>query len=342
MIDFIHSDTVRQAAQGRWRDVLAALGAPSEYLTGKHSPCPSCGGKDRYRFTNWQDNGGFICNQCTPDGGSGFDLLMLLTGCGFAEAVRQVAAVLGLHGGEVLRFPLCSELRKAAPKPIKDNLDRLHRLLDESRPIALHDPVTGYLHNRGITLSPATLPRLNHHPNMTYWHDGESLEQHPAMIGAIRDLSGSLQGLHITYLHQDPNHGGTWLKAVLNTPDGAPLPSKKMRNRFSGSLKGCAVQLYEHGERLAIAEGIENALAAHEVTGYPSWAALSAHGMASLNIPPDVQELLIIADADLVGLSAAQTLSRRAIKQGATVRIWQPENEHGNDLADLLKASKTP
>ena len=75
---------VKAAARGRWPAVLVALGVDARYTdTRKHQPCPHCGGKDRFRFTDHQQNGGFICNHCMPEGGSGFDLLMLVSGYDF-------------------------------------------------------------------------------------------------------------------------------------------------------------------------------------------------------------------------------------------------------------------
>ena len=92
---------VKAAARGRWPAILAALGVDARYTdTRKHQPCPACGGKDRYRFTDHRQGGGFICNHCAPDGGSGFDLLMLVSGYDFKEAVRAVAGVLGMGGGQ--------------------------------------------------------------------------------------------------------------------------------------------------------------------------------------------------------------------------------------------------
>ena len=41
---------VRHVAQGRWRSILAVLGADEKTLSGKHGPCPMCGGRDRFRF----------------------------------------------------------------------------------------------------------------------------------------------------------------------------------------------------------------------------------------------------------------------------------------------------
>jgi putative DNA primase/helicase len=35
-----------------WPRVLAQLGIPESALRNKHSPCPACGGKDRFRFVS--------------------------------------------------------------------------------------------------------------------------------------------------------------------------------------------------------------------------------------------------------------------------------------------------
>ena len=89
---------IHQATQHRWQYILPRIGIEPRYLRNTHQPCPICGGKDRFRFTDHQGGGGFICNQCTPEGGSGFDLLMLVFGYPFAESVASVAALLGMGG----------------------------------------------------------------------------------------------------------------------------------------------------------------------------------------------------------------------------------------------------
>ena len=64
-----------------WPSVLAQLGIGAAYLTNRHGPCPSCGGKDRYRFDNKNGRGGFYCNGCGP--GDGFTLLKRVHGWDF-------------------------------------------------------------------------------------------------------------------------------------------------------------------------------------------------------------------------------------------------------------------
>jgi len=79
------------AATGHWPAILHAAGVPDRFLTGKHGPCPFCGGKDRFRFTDYQQRGGFICSQCNPDGGDGLALLMQWRGDDFKQALQWLA-----------------------------------------------------------------------------------------------------------------------------------------------------------------------------------------------------------------------------------------------------------
>lgn len=47
-----------------WKSVLLSAGMPGGFLTGKHGPCPFCGGTDRWRWDNKNQSGSGICNQC--------------------------------------------------------------------------------------------------------------------------------------------------------------------------------------------------------------------------------------------------------------------------------------
>ena len=94
----LNADTVKRAANGRWRELLAAAGIRDSALDGRHGPCPKCGGKDRFRFTDMDGDGSVLCNQC-PDGktlGDGFASLQWWNGCSFPDAVRFVAGQLGV------------------------------------------------------------------------------------------------------------------------------------------------------------------------------------------------------------------------------------------------------
>jgi putative DNA primase/helicase len=74
---------VVEMARGRWHYILPMLGVDQKFLTKKNGPCPMCGGKDRFRFTDFQGEGRYYCTQCGP--GDGFDLSGKVTGKKFPE-----------------------------------------------------------------------------------------------------------------------------------------------------------------------------------------------------------------------------------------------------------------
>lgn len=334
---------VKAAAYGRWPEILQSLGVPAALLDkSKHQPCPACGGKDRFRFTNHKQGGGFICNHCSPDGGSGFDLLMLVYGYTFAEAVQAVKAVLGLAGGHVA--PMVAKVKPAADHTAEEaarNRCRLAKLWDECLLWNAQPVIADYLHGRGIPL-PEALPvssALRFHPHLAYWHGKRLLGRFPAMVGLYRDAEGRPCGLHLTYLAVTA--GGATGKAVLFDPKTRErLPAKKMRALHSGSLTGAAIRLFTpQNGRIGICEGIETAMAARYVSGVPMWACGSAHGIQSLVLPAGIRELVIVADNDAngTGMQAARALQRRYSRHLDSIKIWQPSMT-GADALDVLAA----
>ena len=82
---------VRHVAQGRWRSILAVLGADEKTLSGKHGPCPMCGGRDRFRFDDKEGRGTFFCSGCGA--GDGVQLAMAITGQTFKEVAQQIERI---------------------------------------------------------------------------------------------------------------------------------------------------------------------------------------------------------------------------------------------------------
>ncbi|PTD62924.1 DNA primase, partial [Klebsiella pneumoniae] len=82
-IDLIRE--VTHAAAGRWPSVLAGLSIDVPDSSRRHSPCPACGGKDRFRFDD-NGRGSFICNQCGA--GDGLDLIKRVNNCDTTEAAH--------------------------------------------------------------------------------------------------------------------------------------------------------------------------------------------------------------------------------------------------------------
>lgn len=91
-IDLIH--TVTAAAAGRWPEVLAGVGIHVPASPRAQVACPACGGKDRFRFDDFQ-RGSHFCNQCGA--GDGLGLIQKVKGCDVTTAATLAAEVLGIN-----------------------------------------------------------------------------------------------------------------------------------------------------------------------------------------------------------------------------------------------------
>jgi putative DNA primase/helicase len=83
-----------------------------------------------------------------------------------------------------------------------------------------------------------------------------------------------------------------------------------------------------------VAEGIENALSAMQATGQTAWAALSTSGLRTLELPVEARDVVVLADGDEPGETAAHDAARRWKRGGRRVRIARPPR--GFDFNDVL------
>ena len=115
------------------------------------------------------------------------------------------------------------------------------------------------------------------------------------------------------------------------------LPDKA--RAFHGPVKGGAVRLALPGAALAYAEGIETALAYRALSGLPTWSALSAAGLKAAPLPSGLSRLVIAADFDGTGITAAEALERRAHAAGIPVVEIDVPSRYRSDWADVLMAA---
>lgn len=99
--------TIKQAACGRWLDVLTAAGIPSDLLDGRPHPCPKrclpeSGGKDRFNATKTvAETGAVFCRRCFNKAsavrpGDGIATVAWFTDSTNGEAAKFIADYLGL------------------------------------------------------------------------------------------------------------------------------------------------------------------------------------------------------------------------------------------------------
>ncbi|KKB80721.1 hypothetical protein VW29_16735 [Devosia limi DSM 17137] len=279
--------------QGRWTEILSALGIPAAALTGKHVPCPVCGGKDRFRFDDKDGRGTWFCAQqhgtdsSNPSGsaGNGFRLLMDLNACDFSKAARLVESVIGAKAAPVDRLAELEHRHDQA-----ETLAAVWAMWRSARPIVAGDLADQYLRKRLGAYVPSRALRF--HPAVS--RNGQPCA---VMLAAFVDVHGNLAGLQRTFLTQ---HG-----------DKAPGHAPRLT---MGSLPaGGAVRLARHDKVLGIAEGVETALAAAALHGVPCWSALNAGRLEAWEPPAGVTKVLIFGDNDTnnVGQSAASALAQR-------------------------------
>lgn len=147
----------------------------------------------------------------------------------------------------------------------------------------------------------------------------------PALVALVTDVSGRPQGVHRTFLGRDAR------KANVE-PVRASV----------GLVRGGAIRLqpFAEGQPLIIGEGIESSASASRLLGVAAWAALSAGNLArSLLLPSEVRRVVIAADPDEVGRSAAREAWTRWKAEGRNVRIALPDG--AADFNDLLRSKET-
>lgn len=306
-------DHLKMRSRGHWRGILSSLGVSQVFLTGKNGPCPMCGGKDRWRFTDWQNMGGWVCNACGR--GDGFDLLAGVHSIEMAEVFRRVDGIVGSVEPDQL------PKRKTAGRALQD----IQRLIGMCRDMA-GSPVELYLRNRSICLPrwPATLGYVERLP---YDRDRAS----PGMVAAVTGTDGGIVQAHRTWITQDG------CKADFDPP----------RKLMAGALPaGSAIRLFRPAEEMGVAEGIETALSAMILFRMPVWAVISAANMVRWRPPKLVKRLWIYGDPDrsfagqMAAYTAAHDILRDCRKVGRDIEIGvRFAEEIGTDFNDQLRVN---
>lgn len=292
------------AARGKWRGILLTLGIDEKYLRNKHGPCPLCEGTDRYRFDNKDGAGTYLCSQCGA--GTGMQLLQRVKGWDFATAAGEVDKVLGNVSHDPPGRP--------ALEP-----ERRKRLLNDlwkgAGPLVAGNAAWAYLTgHRGLSLAGVDVSDLRFHPGARL-PDNLGTGEAPALLALVRDHEGKPVSIHRTFLG-DSGHVG--------------------RAMMPGDLgDSIAIRLGAAGETLAIAEGLETALAVREQFGVTCWSTVTAGYLAKFIPPEGVSRVLIFGDSDnsYTGQAAAYACARRLVVGGYKVAVKLPP-ELGTDWAD--------
>lgn len=301
------------AAKGKWKGILLELGVPASALSGRHGPCPMCGGTDRFRFDNKGGDGTYYCNQCGP--GGGMQLAMNYLGEDFAKVAARVDAIIGNLKPDAPSRPAISD---------EERRDMLRSVYRSSQPIEVGDLAHVYLTARGV--GELIYPKALRFARALKDGSGGVRPALVAMVGVYGE--DRFCSIHRTFLRPDGK-----AKAEMDAP----------RKLMPGPLPdGACVMLSEYeGGPLGIAEGIETAMSASAIYEMPVWAAINSTIMAKWVPPPQCQEVAVFADHDAKfgGQAAAYTLAHRLAVQGLTVSVHVPPVP-GDDFNDVWLAGR--
>jgi putative DNA primase/helicase len=298
---------IREQTAGKWIDILHGLGVEPYFLQNKHTKCPFCGGKDRYRFDNKDGNGTFICGQCGA--GDGFQFVQKMFGWNFAKTAEEIRNIIG-------------ECKKVVMTK-KDPKVALKTIAKMAKPIKNDSDLIKYLKGRGVTSCPDSLKEAN----LYYYEDGTKTGTFPTLVSLVTNKQGKGVTYHLTYTHRQAK-----LKCAA--------PKKIMTPVHP--IKGGYVELYKVEEHIAVAEGIETALSIRDQTELPVLSALNAQNLAALDLPDIVKRVDIYADNDAsyCGQRAAYTLAERLVRAGIKAEVKLPPVV-GEDWLDFYNRTRT-
>jgi hypothetical protein len=249
----------------------------------------------------WGERAGRWTDAATGEHGDLLDLIRInknLDSCGQAMAEAR----------EFLRDPARIRTVPSGAAAARDTRAAARKLYAISHPV----PATLaelYLRRRRITAR-LDWASLRFHPACYYReYDGAPLEQWPALIAAVTDLSGRLTGLQRIYLARD---------------GGGKAPFAEPR-RAMGRLLGNAVRFGQPSGVMAAGEGIETVLSLLSLfPALPMAGGLSAAHLAAVLFPLGLRRLYLLRDNDAAGDFVEARLGDRCRASEIDCRVLKP------------------
>ena len=326
------------------QDLLEAAvryGAVFKKVGREHiGPCPACGGHDRFSINTMKHKW-----HCRGHGGGhgAISMVMHIAGLSYLQSCQALT-------GEALPQGAVRAKAFVEAKAHRQNQERHkqerqeqerqeHNYQHDTKDAALaiwtssqliaDTPAQTYLNSRGIVLDQYP-DVLRFHPSLPY--PGKA-KKYPVLVCRVDDVAGELTAIWRIYLRGDGRK--------------ADVESAKLG---LGPAGGGAVRIGGTAPRIAIAEGVETALAYWLLIDqrYPVWAALSTSGMAGFEVPLKVEHLEIVPDGDQpirkcgsdfvpacpAGRKAATARRDRALAEGigSTIVAEPPPTKDYGDL----------
>lgn len=316
-------EKVKQAARGRWRDIIQEAGVSDEFLTTKHGPCPVCKGVTKLRvFSDFDETGGMVCNGNCGKMADGIATIQKLTNRTFSEALSLVAEYLRVEPEE----------RKSKKK--SEPQDRFEII--EADPVCEHLGFAAWC----LKKEPVT---------------AEALKAVGAKLGRFRwcDESFSIIAIPVWGPKLNEENPVGW---VMYEATGQKLPSGKREEvewskvRLSAKCgRGliCDPARHKDSKTVLKLEGPPDALAAISQTDIPPevFPFTTVNGSEETPLPWMIdlatgREAIICHDADQAGERGADkwagALANKATSARKVVLPYEIEPKHGKDFRDWI------
>ncbi|MCU4378867.1 primase-helicase zinc-binding domain-containing protein [Acinetobacter haemolyticus] len=236
----IQAEDIKRAAEGKWMDLIfPRFGIDVQWK--KKTPCPACGGRDRFRFDDKNGNGDYFCQHC--QGGDGLDLIGKCTHLSFPEVVKEVGAILGLDDSSKITDADREKWRKEREYREKEQRELEQKMRENIARKAESTFRNAYLGDFSLYLKNK---QIDKDQKIKITHDGNLL------IPAYDE------------------HGKMWNVQTI-TPDG----QKFFITDAGGRTGGCFFMIGEvqpdlyDAHIICIAEGYATGMSIHMATGHP-------------------------------------------------------------------------
>lgn len=324
-----------------WIDLINNVTGSSITGAKNGEPCPVCAGNNRFVFDNKNGRGNNLCRKCDSDSGdsvksrTGLRLISDIVNCTFDEACERAGEYLQLtpetnyKPGEQTKKPKPQKPKDTEPQISKRDKDfaagMISKALLNSTEIA-GTPAQEYLQSRGLKVNyPIKNLRFNEIDRYEKDYEPNTWSQ-KALIARLTDNEGKLESLQRTYL------------TTNNSKD-----TRKQTPRYTGHTveqSKASVKLFDPQTIMGIAEGVETALAAHELSGIPVWSSINAGRLAFWQPPQIAKTIFIFADLDEsnTGYQRGVELYWRLKNQGLEVYLLLPGTviPNGQKSVDFL------
>lgn len=318
-----------EAIKGHEELVLSHFGLPP--ITGmRHfaGECPLCKKRKKFRLNRFNGSVNYIC---VCGAGSVIKLVCESQGLEFKDACKEIDRLIGNEFIKPTAPPAQqNEITKIARKDqLMNRYQAIHTLRGSS--------VEGYLKSRGIY----ELPQMSVKYSRSEFDKAEN-RSFECMYAIATDEQMNIVYTHKTYL-DGAKKADCQVNKKMETVNKYNLPCDSCGHEHAANV---AVRMFEPSEILGISEGIESALSAKQLFGFPVWSVLNTSIMKEFKAPKGVRTLIIYADNDKngAGLAAAFTCGHKNILSANDVSkvIIRAPDQTDCDFNDMLnKPMKT-